>query len=364
MYKIVKDILSPEDISKTCRPVVSSSRGECRLPQPMSKQQVPYFEFVEVLSRGNAVNNVMKNFIFFSRTFRYTWPLWGFIPTALYALWYRRKAKRNYDNMIRMKQISIILASLDSINSRFSLRVLKERRLEDLLFGDIYAQRLVLDAATRTTKERPVLEFNNPGKDSWPIHLAVISNLHEQFADGLLQADMGLMVHSEWYVFAISCFPDEESSRKLRVYLVKMSVLNQIQDEARLDPRIYSSWRRSRKNAFCVLKEMARIVREHRQQDPQRTVPMHQLRGYDMPPQLARVELTMRATYCPRCAGECSDKRAWYLDEESGRTLVDVQKGYELGQVTADEPARPRSHDEHAVKEEGEEEAAPEVVLK
>ena len=272
----------------------------------------------------------MANLIFFSRTFRYTWPLWGFIPTALYALWYRRKAKCNYDNMIRMNQVSIILASIDMKNSRFSLRVLKERRLEDLLFGDTYAQRLVLEAAARTTKERPVLAFASPGKDSWPIHLAVISNLYEQFADGLLQADMGLMVHSEWYVFAISCFPDEESSRKLRVYLVKMSVLNQLHDESQLDQNIYSSWRRSRKNAFCVLKQMARIAREHRQQDPKRTVPMHKLRGYDMPSQLARVELTMRATYCPGCVGACIGKRVWYLDEQSGRTVVDVQKGYDL----------------------------------
>ena len=84
-------------------------------------------------------------------------------------------------------QVSFILASMDLHNSRFSLRVLKERRLEELLFGDTHAQRLVLDAARKATKERPLLAFKEPKKDAWPIQLAVISSLYEQFADGLLQ---------------------------------------------------------------------------------------------------------------------------------------------------------------------------------
>ena len=79
-----------------------------------------------------------------------------------------------------MNQVSIILASIDMNNSKFSLRVLKERRLEDLLFGDKYAAQLVLGtenrnttltltltltlnltlgAAKRTTKRRPLLQF-------------------------------------------------------------------------------------------------------------------------------------------------------------------------------------------------------------
>ena len=113
-------------------------------------------------------------------------------------------------------------------------------------------------AARRTTKEHPLLEFRDPKRDAWPIQLAIISNLYEQFADGLVQADMGLLVHSDWYVFAMSCYPDEESSRKIRVYLIKMSTLNNVMSEDQLDAEQYHSWRKSRKNAFQVIKEMAR----------------------------------------------------------------------------------------------------------
>jgi len=280
-----------------------------------------------------------------------TWPLWGFIPTALFALWRRRNSRMQYEKMIRLNQVSIILASIDLHNSRFSLRVLKERRLEDLLFGDAHAQRLVLAAARKTTKEHPLLAFKDPKKDSWPIQLAVISNLYEQFADGLVQADMGLLVHSEWYAFSISCYPDEESSRKIRVYLIKMSVLHNIYSEAQLDAAQYQSWRRSRKNAFHVLKEMARIAREHREeQSPARG--SHEKRGYDMPPQLGRVELTMRATYCTGCSG-IMDRRPWYLDTIRGRTSlgtainVEGESQKNAARVDGAEQVRGRSVSEH-----------------
>jgi len=54
-----------------------------------------------------------------------------------------------------------------------------------------------------------------------------------------------------------------------------------------------------------------------------------------MPPQLGRVELTMRATYCAGCC-RLQDNKAWYLDPVQGRTSLHSPRAHDASPASQD----------------------------
>ena len=136
--------------------------------------------------------------------------------------WGRRRAMRDWR---RREFLNRLMFSLNSVvldgagKPTLAIRTLLEKNVGDVFLNEV-ATHKVLDAATKTTEENPLLPFD--GDDRWTLLNAVLNEVAEAFCAGTLARDMGVPVETRRYVI---CLTNEVAgpvrTRKVRAMVVR-----------------------------------------------------------------------------------------------------------------------------------------------
>ena len=140
--------------------------------------------------------------------------------------WGRWRAARMWRKRQFMHRIMISLNSIrnnQDAPSTLAIRTILEKDLKDVLLNDA-AVAQVLRAAELTTESDPIVPL--PQQDRWYVLNAVLNEVAEAFADGVMQADMGLPVVRQTYII---CLTNERAgsvkTQKIRAMVVRKDLL-------------------------------------------------------------------------------------------------------------------------------------------
>ncbi len=141
---------------------------------------------------------------------------------ALAAIWQSRRAWNRREFLTRVN-FGVNYVENDTLK----IRTFREADIREILLNNPHGKRLVMRAARQTTLERPFIEM--PVQDAWLVLNAVLNEISEQFAAGLLAASMGAPVRSAWYVFGLTCEKDPNVRiNKIRVMIVEEELLERV----------------------------------------------------------------------------------------------------------------------------------------
>jgi len=154
--------------------------------------------------------------------------IWQPVATVvmLWALWATyRKTRLMWQRRTFLTRINF---SLNYVEGRtLKIRTLREDDLGEILLGNQHGKKVVLKAARRTTLPRPFLEL--PKDDAWTVLNAVLNELSEQFAQGLLVRSVKGAAAPVWFVFGLTCEKHPAvRMNKLRVMVIERSLLEKI----------------------------------------------------------------------------------------------------------------------------------------
>lgn len=139
----------------------------------------------------------------------------------------KRRAAKNWEKREFFDRLNISLNIIR--DGKLKIRTLNETRCE-LLFPNMQAAQAVINAAKKTTLEDPLLEL--PKDDYWYYLNAVLNEISEQFAIGVLREDLGLPVTCEKFVICLTSEADGNlRMRKVRAMVIRESLLKKLPDE-------------------------------------------------------------------------------------------------------------------------------------
>ncbi len=158
----------------------------------------------------------------------------GFVLMAVG--WYvgKRRAKAHWTKQEFFDRLNVSLNTIDG--GTLKIRTLSEKRCEEVFLNSVAAD-TVQKLARQTTANDPVLPI--PVNDSWYFLNAVLNDLSEQFATGLMKRDMGAPVTTALYLVALTCeAAGDMRTRKIRAMVTKKSLLTNLPAEM---PKLESS---------------------------------------------------------------------------------------------------------------------------
>jgi len=120
-------------------------------------------------------------------------------------LFYQRYKERNAwreKNFLTVTQ-GALYSVPDSQSGRLEKRTLFECDLRSLLLHNDTAVKKVLEAASVTKADDPLLVANIPQEDRWHLLNAVLNKLSSLYPDGHIYADMQFPVLQAWYLFTL-----------------------------------------------------------------------------------------------------------------------------------------------------------------
>lgn len=139
----------------------------------------------------------------------------------------KRKAKRDWQKREFFGRVNFSLNTL--VDGVLKIRTLSEKSCEEVFLNQVAAGK-VTSSARETTADDPTLPL--PKDDYWYYLNAVLNELSEQFAEGILRRDMGLPVKTEQYVIALTCeSAGEMRTRKVRAMVIRKSLLTELPEE-------------------------------------------------------------------------------------------------------------------------------------
>ena len=144
--------------------------------------------------------------------------------------WYfgKWRARDHWKKQEFLDRLNLSLNCID--NGVLKIRTLSEKRCEEVFLNSVAAD-TVHRLARRTTAADPILPI--PKDDMWYYLNAVLNDLSEQFAVGLLKRDVGSPVTSAVYLVALTCeTAGDMRTRKVRAMVVKKSLLAAMPAEA------------------------------------------------------------------------------------------------------------------------------------
>lgn len=149
---------------------------------------------------------------------------------------------------------------------RLRLRTIFEMDIDDILLGNKAAVGLVLDAAKHTDADHPFLSFADED-DQWLILNAMLNELSERFAAGLIAQAAGLPTRSQTFLFGITCEKNGGVRiQKIRIMLISEPMLRLVQqwmnspaEPPRIEPVFESP---SHSIRWLTLQAMARLYFE------------------------------------------------------------------------------------------------------
>ena len=151
----------------------------------------------------------------------------GFVLMAVG--WYigKRRATAHWKKQEFFDRLNVSLNTLDG--GTLKIRTLSEKRCEEVFLNSVAAD-TVQKLARQTTANDPVLPL--PLNDSWFFLNAVLNDLSEQFATGLMKRDMGAPVTTAVYLVALTCeAAGDMRTRKIRAMVTKKSLLTNLPAE-------------------------------------------------------------------------------------------------------------------------------------
>jgi len=131
------------------------------------------------------------------------------------------RAQKNWKKQEFFDRLNFSLNTLEK--GVLKIRTLSEKRCEDVFLNSV-ASDTVQKLARRTTEKDPMLAI--PINDTWYYLNAILNELSEQFAVGLLRRDLGAPTQSAIYIIALTCeAAGEVRTRKVRAMVIQKSVL-------------------------------------------------------------------------------------------------------------------------------------------
>lgn len=125
----------------------------------------------------------------------------GAIIGLLVAGWYGGyRAKKQWEQRKFFDRLNISLNVIEGGYLR--IRTILEDPLPRIFLNKAAAD-LVLKAATKTTREDPILPLKK--EDRWFVHNEILNQISEQFSDALIRFDMGKPVDCHQYIIAMTC---------------------------------------------------------------------------------------------------------------------------------------------------------------
>lgn len=170
------------------------------------------------------------------------WPaivVW-LLGLALGAWWGRHRARRQWERKEFLHRLNVSLTTIE--DGVLRIRTLLEKDIFAIFLNQQAVQR-VLDAARHTTETDPILPVAK--EDAWYLLNAVLNEISERFAPGLLKRDMGLDVTSTRYLV---CLTHEVAGRvrtqKVRAMVVRRHLLEHLPAEMPRfeDPNHVTRW--------------------------------------------------------------------------------------------------------------------------
>ncbi len=143
--------------------------------------------------------------------------------------WYfgKWRARAHWKKQEFLDRLNISLNTIDG--GVLKIRTLSEKHCEQV-FLNSSASDAVQIAARKTTAQNSLLPL--PVNDTWFYLNAVLNDLSEQFALGVMKRDMGLPGTSAIYLIALTCeLSGEMRTRKIRAMVIKKSLLTNLPAE-------------------------------------------------------------------------------------------------------------------------------------
>ena len=143
--------------------------------------------------------------------------------------WYfgKWRAREHWKKQEFLDRLNLSLNTID--NGTLKIRTLSEKRCEEVFLNSVAAD-TVQKLARRTTAMDPILPI--PKDDMWYYLNAVLNDLSEQFATGLLKRDLGATVSSANYLVALTCeSAGDMRTRKIRAMVIRKSLLTSLPAE-------------------------------------------------------------------------------------------------------------------------------------
>ncbi len=147
--------------------------------------------------------------------------LTGFVLMAVGWYFGKWRARSHWKKQEFLDRLNISLNTID--HGTLKIRTLSEKRCEDVFLNSVAADTVQALART-TTAADPMLAI--PKGDTWYFLNAVLNDLSEQFAIGLLKRDIGAPVHVATYLVALTCEnAGDMRTRKIRAMVTRKSLL-------------------------------------------------------------------------------------------------------------------------------------------
>lgn len=143
--------------------------------------------------------------------------------------WYfgRRRARDHWKKQEFLDRLNVSLNMIDG--GTLKLRTLSEKRCENVFLNTVAAE-AIQQFARRTTAADPILPI--PQADMWYYLNAVLNDLSEQFAYGILRRDQGAPVSTAEYLVTLTCeVAGDIRTRKIRAMVMRKSLLTQLPAE-------------------------------------------------------------------------------------------------------------------------------------
>ena len=151
----------------------------------------------------------------------------GFVLMLVGWFFGKWRARSHWKKQEFLDRLNISLNTIDE--GVLKIRTLSEKHCEQV-FLNSSASEAVQAAARKTTAQNSLLPL--PVNDTWFYLNAVLNDLSEQFAYGVMKRDMGLSGTSAIYLIALTCeLSGEMRTRKIRAMVIKKSVLTNLPAE-------------------------------------------------------------------------------------------------------------------------------------
>lgn len=151
----------------------------------------------------------------------------GLVTAFVFSLvgWYlgKRRARAEWQKKEFLDRVNVSLNSIR--DGELQIRTILEKSCAEIFLNSV-AVETVTAAARSTTPENPILPL--PKADYWHYLNAVLNEVSEKFATGLIERDMGKTVRSETYVLCLTReVAGEMRTHKIRAMLIrKQQLLN------------------------------------------------------------------------------------------------------------------------------------------
>ena len=156
------------------------------------------------------------------------WPavVFWLVGIALGAWWGRWRAARQWERKEFLNRLNVSLTSI--AEGVLRIRTLLEKDAQDVFLNRVAVDK-IHQAADHTTEADPLLPLGKD--DAWYLLNAVLNELSERFAPGLLRQDMGADVKSARYLICLTYeVAGAVRTRKVRAMVVQRRLLEELPD--------------------------------------------------------------------------------------------------------------------------------------